>query len=49
MGGMEIACADCGCVVDRGVIVRSCGKSDCCCRHLPKGSSTTTANAKAHT
>ena len=33
---MEIACADCGCLVDRGVIVRTCDKHpDCCCRDLP--------------
>jgi hypothetical protein len=28
---MEIACADCGCVVDRGVIVTRCDRHPCCC------------------
>ena len=32
---MTIACADCGCLVDRGIRVESCPDSDCCCRHLP--------------
>jgi hypothetical protein len=33
---MEIICADCGCLVDRGVIVTPCGKHpECCCRDLP--------------
>jgi hypothetical protein len=33
---MEIACAGCGCVVDRGEIVQP-GDTypDCCCGHLP--------------
>jgi len=36
---MEIACADCGCVVDRGVIVRRCdGHPRCCCGELPERS-----------
>lgn len=32
---MIIACAECGCVVDRGVRVESCGDLECCCSHLP--------------
>ncbi len=32
---MEIACADCTCIVDRGVIVQPCVRyPDCCCRRL---------------
>jgi hypothetical protein len=32
---MEMTCAECGCLVDRGVIVTPCEKHpDCCCRHL---------------
>ena len=32
---MEIACADCGCVVDRGVIILPCGTHpECCCGDL---------------
>jgi hypothetical protein len=33
--GVEIACADCGCVVDSGVVVARCDAPDCCCAHLP--------------
>jgi hypothetical protein len=32
---MEMACAECGCVVEAGVRVRPCGKADCCCLALP--------------
>jgi hypothetical protein len=32
---MEMYCADCGCLVERGVRVAPCGKSDCCCLDLP--------------
>ena len=33
---MEMGCAECGCVVDRGVIVRACKRHpDCCCRDVP--------------
>jgi hypothetical protein len=32
---MEMACADCGCVVEQGVIVKACVRyPDCCCREL---------------
>jgi hypothetical protein len=35
---MVIACADCGCIVDRGVIVERCGSYPrCCCGALPVG------------
>ena len=40
MSGVEIACADCGCVVDRGVVLVRCGDPDCCCRDLPDGERT---------
>lgn len=33
---MEIECADCGCVVDRGVVLDRCDDARCCCRHLPE-------------
>jgi len=33
---MEITCADCGCLFDRGVIIWRCDKHrDCCCDDLP--------------
>jgi hypothetical protein len=32
---MEILCAECGCLVERGFVVMRCGTSDCCCAHLP--------------
>jgi hypothetical protein len=33
---MELACAECGCRVDRGVIVERCAKHPgCCCKDLP--------------
>jgi hypothetical protein len=33
---VEIFCADCGCVVDRGVIVQPCNRHrGCCCGELP--------------
>jgi len=32
---VEIACADCGCIVDKAVIVVRCGDHECCCRDLP--------------
>jgi hypothetical protein len=30
-----MACADCGCIVDGGVRVATCGDPDCCCRDVP--------------
>jgi hypothetical protein len=34
--GMEITCADCGCLVDRGVVVQACERyPGCCCGELP--------------
>jgi hypothetical protein len=34
-GNMEMRCASCGCLVDRGEVVERCGKPDCCCTNLP--------------
>ena len=34
---MEIACADCGCIIERGIVLVRCGNPDCCCRDLPDG------------
>lgn len=32
---MEMTCAECGCLVDRGDIIRPCAKHpDCCCGDL---------------
>lgn len=31
---MEMACAGCGCLVDRGVRVATCGEPGCCCSAL---------------
>ena len=30
-----IECADCGCVVDRGLRLRACANAKCCCAQLP--------------
>ena len=32
---MELECADCGCLVDSGVVVIPCEQPNCCCIHLP--------------
>lgn len=32
---MKVACAECGCLVDRGVVVVACGATNCCCSDLP--------------
>ena len=32
---VEIRGADCGCLVERGVVVERCENPDCCCRDLP--------------
>lgn len=32
---MEIICAECGCLVDRGEVIRRCDTQDCCCKDLP--------------
>jgi hypothetical protein len=33
---MRVACAECGCLVDRGVIVERCdAHPSCCCGDLP--------------
>ena len=34
--GVEIACAECGCMVERGEIVTPCDAyPECCCADLP--------------
>ena len=35
LAGVEIRCAGCRCVVDRGEVVERCGHRDCCCRDFP--------------
>jgi hypothetical protein len=42
---MKIECAECGCLVDRGVVVRRCDRPDCCCADLPDGSGGATPEA----
>ena len=32
---MEMTCTECGCLVDRGEVVRRCSTEECCCRDLP--------------
>jgi hypothetical protein len=32
---MEIYCAECGCLVDRGIRVIACASRECCCLDLP--------------
>jgi hypothetical protein len=32
---VAITCADCGCVVERGVVLVRCADPECCCRDLP--------------
>jgi hypothetical protein len=33
---MEITCADCGCLVERGIVIVPCDQHpDCCCGALP--------------
>lgn len=33
---MRFECADCGCTVDRGIVVTACEDSACCCLDLPR-------------
>ncbi len=35
LGEMEMICAECGCVVDRGIRLAICHAPECCCRQLP--------------
>jgi hypothetical protein len=35
MRHMEMRCAECGCLVDAGRVVKRCDDPDCCCRDLP--------------
>ena len=32
---MEVRCAECGCLVDRGKVVERCANPECCCKDLP--------------
>jgi hypothetical protein len=32
---MELRCADCWCLVDRGEVIERCSEPDCCCGNLP--------------
>jgi hypothetical protein len=32
---VKIACAECGCVVDRGIRLAVCSDPECCCKDLP--------------
>ncbi len=43
---MTMACADCGCLVERGVRVSTCGAGDCCCIALPTSQSLHEMTAK---
>lgn len=38
---MQMACADCDCVVEDGVRVETCGDPDCCCAHIPEAEAET--------
>jgi hypothetical protein len=44
---MTLGCAGCGCGVDRGVVVASCGLSECCCRDLPHSEPAASPDAAA--
>jgi hypothetical protein len=45
---MEISCADCGCVVDEGVVLTPCQKyPSCCCGQLPIKGSTPRTDAES--
>jgi len=46
---MEIYCADCGCLVDRGVRVIPCDQSECCCLDLPTAAPMDTMAARIRT
>lgn len=35
IASVQIRCAECGCVVDAGARVRTCGDNACCCADLP--------------
>ena len=38
---MQVTSADCGCLVDRGVVLRPCDKHpNCCCGELEVGEQT---------
>lgn len=46
---MEIYCADCGCLVERGVRIIPCATEGCCCLHLPTASPMETIAARIRT
>ena len=31
----EMRCAECGCLVDAGLVIERCGDPDCCCKDVP--------------
>jgi hypothetical protein len=33
-GAVKLSCAQCGCLVDSGEVVRRCGEPACCCKDL---------------
>jgi hypothetical protein len=35
MVAMEVSCAECGCLVDSGEVVKRCRQPGCCCKDLP--------------
>lgn len=35
LDAVEFTCADCGCLVNRGVRERMCDDPECCCQNLP--------------
>lgn len=46
---MEIYCADCGCLVERGVRVVPCETPECCCLDLPLADPVETTAARLRT
>lgn len=43
---VEMSCADCGCLVERGVRISLCGKPECCCLEFPTRASPETLAEK---
>jgi SnoaL-like domain len=46
---MEMYCADCGCLVERGVRLIPCDASECCCVDLPSADPMETIAARVRT
>ena len=46
---MEIYCADCGCLVERGARLIPCGTPECCCLDLPLADPMVTIAARIRT